>query len=115
MTEMRITWICAGCPREHNNVFYINYKSAEKLSRRVHRQVVDSYLNKVHEKTLINLQKLILFWREINKRRHKSNSDADLKINFGGINVREPQLIAIEWGKYFNSCSEYRLRYRFRN
>ena len=53
-------------------------------------------------KTLINVQvDSGSFWREINERRHKSNSDAGLEINFGGINVREPLLIATEWGKYF--------------
>ena len=42
-----------------------------------------------------------MFWREINKRRKQSTSDPGIEINFDGNIVRDPQLIANEWGNYF--------------
>ena len=63
---------------------YKEYKDAKRLFRRVHRQIVDSHLLKVHE----DIDKLAevdsgMFWREVNKRRKKSTSEPGLEINFG--------------------------------
>ena len=102
MTHKRSNWITAGRPRDSSNTFYKEYKDAKRVFRRLHRQTVDSYCVQMHE----DIDKLAdvdsgLFWREINKRRKKSSSDPGSEINFNGNNVREPQLIATEWGNYF--------------
>ena len=102
MSTKRINWVSVGRPRDSNNVHYREYKNAKRLFRRVHRQVVESYCLKIHE----DIDKLAeidsgLFWREINKRRKQSTSDPGIEINFDGNIVRDPQLIANEWGNYF--------------
>ena len=73
MVEKRICWICTGRPRGSNNVFiYKEYKDAKRLFWRVHRNIVDSYLLKVHEDAEVDSG---MFWREDNKRRKKSNQN----------------------------------------
>ena len=70
---------------------YKECKDAKRLFRRIHRQIVDPYLLKVQN----DIDKLV------NKCRKKSISEPGLEINFGGTNIRERQLIANEWGYYF--------------
>lgn len=42
-----------------------------------------------------------LFWKEINKRRKRSNSEAGCEINFNGNKIRGAQSVTDHWGLYF--------------
>lgn len=102
MKSKRINWINVGRPRNADNKYHKSYKNAKRVFRRVHRHTVENHLRQLHDE----IDKLAevdsgMFWREVNRRRKKTASQAGSEIKFNGRVIRDPQNIANEWGKYF--------------
>ncbi|XP_021367214.1 uncharacterized protein LOC110459333 [Mizuhopecten yessoensis] len=102
MWRLRLEWISQGRPRDPLSNTFRLYKNAKCLFRKRHRQVSEDHivnLNNDIEKCADVNQKS--FWSLIKSRCKSSSGAVGAEMNFSGRVIRDPALLAIHWGEYF--------------
>lgn len=104
MNKFRWEWIRKGRPRDHDNVFFANYKRSKREFRYLHRKCVEGYeqelLSEIDSAAEIDSRH---FWTLFNSRRKRGCTSAGCEINFNGVTCRDSDSIARNWGTYFEA------------
>ncbi|XP_060075468.1 uncharacterized protein LOC132555135 [Ylistrum balloti] len=119
--RLRQVWVSEGRPRGSNTRSFRLYKDSKRLFRNKHRQISEKHivdLNDEIEKCADVDQKS--FWSLINKRRKSSAGTVGADMNFNEVTIRDPALLALHWGNYFediyskSNCNNFDSRFEKR-
>ena len=104
MLTYRSAWVSNGKPRGMAHSSYVRYKDAKRDFRRCHRKHANQYLqSQLDEIDRVAEVDSAHFWRLVNARRAKSNTNPGTELIFHGETFNTASDINREWGYYFRN------------